>query len=32
MNPKAAMVPATFSLQQLVNGYLLPAGLRFTPV
>ena len=29
MNRKPAMVPATVSLQQLVDVYVLPADLRF---
>jgi hypothetical protein len=32
MNPKPATVPATISLQQLVDVYFLPAGLRFALV
>ena len=32
MNPKPAMVLATISLQQLVNVYVLPTGLRFALV
>lgn len=32
MNRNSAMVPASISLQQLVDVYFLPAGLRFALV
>jgi hypothetical protein len=32
MNPKPPTVPADISLQQLVDAYFLPAGLRYALV